>query len=74
MINFPNENEISKYLYDKTFSNKENEIMNNINAILKEIIIKYQNKLMTYIMIVLGIFSICLFFYLNKPAKKKICI
>ena len=70
VINFPNENEISKYIYDKAFSNKENEIINNINSILKEIIIKYQNKLMTYIMIVLGIFGMCFYFYFNKSAKE----
>ena len=70
VINFPNENEISKYIYHKAFSNKENEIINNINSILKEIIIKYQNKLMIYIMIVLGIFGMCFYFYFNKSAKE----
>ena len=73
-INFHNGNDISKYLYIKALSNKENEIINNINAILKEIVIKYQNKFMIYVTIILGVFAVCLLFYLNKPEKKILTI
>ena len=74
VINFHNGNDISKYLYIKALSNKENEIINNINAILKEIVIKYQNKFMIYVTIILGVFAVCLLFYLNKPEKKILTI
>ena len=74
VINFHNGNDISKYLYIKALSNKENEIINNINVILKEIVIKYQNKFMIYVTIILGVFAVCLLFYLNKPEKKILTI
>ena len=53
-INYANGYNITEALYDKAFTNKENEIINNINSIFKEIISKEEEKLLMTALSILG--------------------
>ena len=68
-INYANGLNITKALYDKAFTDKENEIINNINSMLKEIISKEETKLGIYLMTALGILGACFMFCHNQLFK-----
>ena len=55
VINFPNLKNASSYLYKKLFLPREKEILNRIGAISIEIEIKYKNKLLKFIFIIIAI-------------------
>ena len=75
-INFinPNGRNIPIVLYNKAFTDKENEIIKNINSILKEILSKYSNKSIAYAIIVAIIFIVCFIFCCYKSVETTIQI
>ena len=70
VINFPNVRGISKYLYYKSFSVKEKEIINNINSICDEIDFRHKKKLIKFTIVIVSILiSIPIFSYFSAKNK-----
>ncbi len=55
VINIPNIRFLSHYLYKKAFLQKEKEIINKIIGISNEIEYKYKKKLLTFLLIIIGV-------------------
>ena len=55
VINFPNLKNASSFLYKKIFLTREKEIIDRIGGICNEIEIKYKNKLLKFIFIIIAI-------------------
>ena len=73
VINFPNVTGISKFLYNKSFTNKENEIINDICNISSEIDFKYKKKLTKFIFIIASVL-VCIPVFSLISGKKKLDI
>lgn len=71
VINFPNFKNASNYLYKKIFSPRETEIINRIGGICNEIEIKYKNKLLKFIFIIIVIL-LCIPLIKYSSNEKKI--
>ena len=71
VINYPNVKDISHFLYHKIYTQKEKEIINNINAICDEVDYKYKRKLIKFIFIIASII-ICFSVFSYISTKKKL--
>ena len=70
VINFPNIKNASNYLYKKIFLPREKEIINRIENISNEIEIKYKNKLLKFIFIIISILLCIPLIKYNSNEKK----
>ena len=71
VINYPNVKDVSLFLYHKIYTEKEKEIIININAICDEVDYKYKRKLIKFILIIASII-ICFSVFSYISAKKKL--
>ena len=71
IITFPNIYGINNFLYHNIFSEKEKEIINNINAISDEIDFRYKKKLIKFIITIVSIL-ICIPIFSYISTKKKL--
>jgi len=71
VINYPIVKDISHFLYSKIYTEKEKEIINNINAICDEVDFKYKRKMIKFIFIIASII-ICFSVFSYISTKKKL--
>ena len=71
VINYPIVKDISHFLYHKINTEKEKEIINNINAICDEVDYKYKRKMIKFILIIASII-ICFSVFSYISTKKKL--
>lgn len=71
VINYPIVKDISHFLYRKIYTEKEKEIINNINAICDEVDYKYKRKMIKFILIIASII-ICFSVFSYISTKKKL--